>query len=713
MLLDKQTEIELEFDEVKSLLSKHCNSQAAKDIANKISIFRDKNKLDNELQLIKEIYDILFVLENHFPSLHFIELKHEFDTLRIEGAILTLEQIINILRLCKTTHTLLKFTHKNKEEYPLLVAECDGIENIDPIYNSITSILNDKDQIKDDASEELARIRSQIKSTRKEINKVFDGLLRRYKKDDVIGDIEEAFLENRRLLSVLSSHKKRVPGRSYGSSTGGTLTYIEPFETRKLNDKKEQLEIEERNEILKILKQITNEIRTERHHIKSFQRLIIRFDVLKAKTTFAHALGAVLPIYNFEQKIELKDAIHPLLYLTNKRANIPTLGQDIVLDDDNRFLVISGPNAGGKSVTLKTVGLLQVMFQAGLFITVHENSKIGWYEKILSDIGDNQSIENQLSTYSYRLHRMNYFLKEVNSKTLLLLDEFGSGSDPELGGALAEVLYERLYAKNCFAVITTHYANIKLLTSSLPQSVNACMLFDTEKLAPLYKLSIGQPGSSFTFEVAQLNNIPKDILKDAKGRVHKNKVKLDQLTVDLQKRKSEFEHLNKLQKKSEKQANHILREYEAKFSKLQDQARRQEAYFEQNNKFITTGKRIFDFIKKYKKHKTNKSLNEDVAKFVAMEKAKVNMVENPVVLRPNLKPSKIVKDQLAKMPKPDKKVELQEIKQQKKPIEVGSRVRMSNSAERGVVKEIKGKKASVLFGNFLIDVKILDLTRYI
>jgi len=323
--------------------------------------------------------------------------------------------------------------------------------------------------------------------------------------------------------------------------------------------------------------------------------------------------------------------------LENEFVCIASFWQGPNVSPDDRFLVISGPNAGCKSVTLKTVGLLQVMLQSGLLIPVSEGSIGGWFDSIISDIGDNQSIENQLSTYSYRLKRMAYFLKTVDANTLLLLDEFGSGSDPELGGALAEVFYEELYQKEAFAVITTHYTNIKILTSTLPKAVNACMLFDTKKLSPLYQLSVGQPGSSFTFEVAEFNAIDRSIITKAKAKVSDNKLKIDALTVALQKEKSKFKKINSEQFTANAKANREIKAYEKKLAVLNEKAKRQTQFFEQQNKFVTIGKKIFELIKKHKHHKTNKILNEAIRKLVAIEKAKVVVKKKPVELNQKLK----------------------------------------------------------------------------
>ena len=354
-----------------------------------------------------------------------------------------------------------------------------------------------------------------------------------------------------------------------------------------------------------------------------------------------------------------------------------------------------------------------MMFQSGLFLPLSPGSSCCWFDQILSDIGDNQSIENQLSTYSYRLNRMEFFLNEVNDKTLLLLDEFGSGSDPELGGALAEVFYEELYSRNLFAVITTHYTNIKILTSSLPNAINACMLFDTKKLQPLYQLSVGQPGSSFTFEVAQYNGISDDIIKRAKQKVSENKLKVDALTVALQKEKSKFKKINSEQYKANNEARKRIVEYEKKLKKLTEKGAKQSQFFEQQNKFLNTGKKVYELIKKFKHHKTNKALNEAVKKMIAIEKSKLQEKKKPVELNHQLKQPVL--------PKVSKEVEAQitaasdevrDNKPDKKQIKIGVEVRLKNQSKMGVISEIKGEKLKVLIGNFTISTS-MDEVEYI
>ena len=361
---------------------------------------------------------------------------------------------------------------------------------------------------------------------------------------------------------------------------------------------------------------------------------------------------------------------------------VMTDAADYFLKKQQRSLVISGPNAGGKSITLKTVGLLQLMFQSGLFVPVKDVSEFCWFNIILSDIGDNQSIDNQLSTYSYRLSRMKLFLDKINDSSLVLLDEFGSGSDPELGGALAEVFYEELYDQDCFAVINTHYTNIKILTSKKDEAVNAFMLFDTRELKPLYKLSIGQPGSSFTFEVAKLNGIGIDLIERAQAKVSDLKINLDNLALDLQKEKSKFNKANKLQNKTTQQSRELIKQFDDKLRDLYEKSNQQHRYYEQQRKFLKVGKKIFDLIAKHRGDETNKELNEAVKKFVAIEKKRALDAKKAPVLDKKLKAPKIEKPRKKK----DAIQETHELKKSNKPIAVGVRVRIPGHTKTGVVQ---------------------------
>lgn len=427
--------------------------------------------------------------------------------------------------------------------------------------------------------------------------------------------------------------------------------------------------------------------------ITEYQAVLTELDFVNAKTKLALDLDCSLPAINRTMGIDLIDAYHPILWKTNKLAGKPTIPQHIQLNPKARMVVISGPNAGGKSITLKTAGLLQLMLQSGILIPVNPNSRICFFQQILSDIGDNQSIENELSTYSYRLKRMKYFLKVTNRRTLLLLDEFGTGSDPDMGGALAEVFFEELYKKECFAVITTHYANIKLKADSLPQAVNGCMLFDTEKLDPLYKFSLGQPGSSFTFEVAQNIAIPQRIIEEAKLRLDSKKVKMDRLLNELQREKNYFEQLNQEHRSAQEAADEARQFFIEKNEQLKKRLLQQQDLSEKNNKWLNLGNKMQSFIDRYnptsRKDDSNKLLLEEIRALIVLEKGKKEDSKRKEKLKAEVSSNKVVKK---------KKVIVEKDDYQQDKIVVGSTVKLISTKQTGTVVDTIGNQITVAFG---------------
>ncbi len=725
MKFDKQTIKDLEFDEICIRLSKYCKSNKAQQNALSIKSLNSLEEVKAELNLLDEIKQIHEADDLSMPHPASDSIDGALKLLDIKNGVLTLDGLLRVYTLCLGTQKLIAFTYNQRHQFPLIHQATEHISEVESILKLIQSVLNDKSQIKDDATPLLANVRKQMVSNKREINKNFDKALKKGKKDEVLADTFETFLDDKRLLAVMSTFKNNVAGKIVGVSSKGNVSYVEPEMNVRLNQHQAQLRAEERSEIYRILSDLSDKLRHRRKDLEAFQRLLVRFDLFNAKVIFGQTYSGIIPTIKSSLSFEWFDAKHPLLYLSNKELEENTIGQDIELNSDNRFLVISGPNAGGKSITLKTVGLLQMMFQSGLFVPLGMNSSCCWFENILSDIGDNQSIQDQLSTYSYRLKRMEFFLRNADANTLLLLDEFGSGSDPELGGALAEVFYEKLYAKQSFAVITTHYANIKILTASLDNAVNACMLFDTQKLIPLYKLSIGQPGSSFTFEVAKLNGISEDLIDEAKSKVSKSKLELDDLTVELQKEKSDLKELNEKNTKSSLAADLSKQKYDAKLLTLTQKAERQAAFFEQQNKFVNAGKRIFELIKKYEKHETNKALNESVKRYVAQEKSKILVLKKAkrdAAKKRKIKEETKINDALLmdkQLKAPDlpklAKGQLEDATKRSAPkvvvknFKVGDIAVLKSTNQRGTIKEIKGNKVVVLVGNFVITTKLSEV----
>ena len=453
---------------------------------------------------------------------------------------------------------------------------------------------------------------------------------------------------------------------------------------------------DERREIHRILMALSKEIRGHVHLISGYQGLLTQLDFISAKTRLALEMQADLPGVSKEMEIDLVNAYHPILMLSNKKAGIKTHPHSLRMDKFSRMLVISGPNAGGKSISLKMIGLLQVMLQSGLLIPVDSNSKFTFFQSVLTDIGDNQSIENQLSTYSYRLKRMRHFLEVANRKSLLLLDEFGTGSDPELGGALAEVFFEQLYNRKSFGVITTHYANIKLKAAELHNAINGSMLFDKVSLEPLYKLDIGQPGSSFTFEVAEINGIPKELIEEAKQRLDENKVKMDGLIASLQTEKTELSKLRLRTTETEKKALDAMAKADRQKKKFEARQATQDEIIAKNNHLLVWGKKVAAFIDRYNtrsKAKGNKELLEEVRQYLAIEKTKIE----------EGKKAETLKRKAAEAKNPKKK----RPKANQDKIRVGSTVRLiSGGKQRGTVMELDGEKATVNFGVFRTKVEL-------
>jgi DNA mismatch repair protein MutS2 len=693
--IDTQTLHDLEFTTIQNWLAEFAIGPTAKNRLEQLSPIQELHIIRPTLGKLKEFHTIRTSGES-FPSLLFEELTKELTLLPIKDAVLSQEGFVRIYRASEATNAILYFFDKRIEEYPLLCELTNDTYYTKEITDAIERVFDRKGAIKDDASPELFMIRQKIHQVRNQINKNFEKELRKLLKEGVLGDTKETFVNDRRVLTVQSTYKRKISGSVVGSSKTGSLTFIEPEINIPLNNELELLIDDERKEIFKILKLLTADIAHHFPLIKAYNELLIELDFINAKTKLALELNADLPGITEDPKIELIDAIHPILWKNNKLQGKKTLPQSIFMDKFSRMLVISGPNAGGKSITLKTIGLMQLMLQAGLLVPIHPNSNMSLFSTILTDIGDNQSIENELSTYSYRLKRMNHFLQVANRKTLLLLDEFGTGSDPDLGGALAEVFFEHLYNKKCFGVITTHYASIKLKADRLKNAVNGCMLFNTETLAPLYKFSIGQPGSSFTFEVAQINGIPLELIEEAKSKVNEHKVNMDKLLSELQREKTYLERLNnehieaqKIAQDSKQHFDELQKKYEAKIKVLNDTT-------QVNNTFIVYGKKLKQYIDRFvtrsKKKDINQPLLEDIKKYISVEKNKIEESKRTEELKANAKISAKPQPKKQRVNEPKKDPYLRD------KIIVGSTVKLIETKQTGTIEAINGSQCIVVFG---------------
>ena len=619
--ITEKTLQDLEFNTVLQTISDRCNTEIGKQKALDIVPFKDKATLMNELCQTSE-YLSSFTNNNAIPNHGFENLTQDLKFLAIEDSFLEVSSFRKIATLSETVNVLLLFLKKFHDYYPKLNEKAVQIEYTKYITQKIDEVVDKYGEIKDNASPDLINIRRDMNVVRGKVNQSFGQALSQYNSLGYLDEIKESIVENRRVLAVLAMYRRKVKGSILGSSKTGSIAYIEPEATLRYSRELNNLEYEEREEITRILKKLSNEIRPYVDLLKQYQDFLSDIDVVAAKAKYARKINALLPNITDEKRLFFREAYHPILFLNNLEKKEKTFPQTIELKNDSRIIVISGPNAGGKTISLKTVGLLQLMLQCGILIPVHERSETFLFDRILTDIGDNQSIENHLSTYSYRLKNMNYFLKKCNAKTLFLIDEFGTGSDPELGGALAETFLEEFYHREAFGIITTHYSNLKILANELPFASNANMLFDEKSLEPLYKLILGQAGSSFTFEVAQKNGIPYGLINRAKKKIEGGKVRFDKTIATLQKERSKLEKTSLTLKEEEIKAREESKKMETINAKIQEKLERYQELYDANQRLIYMGQKVDDLSEKYFNNKDKKVLIGEFLKLVEIENSK-------------------------------------------------------------------------------------------
>ncbi len=690
---DHQTIQDLEFDQIRSQVASYCMSETAQKKISQLLPHKEIKDCKNILHATSELVEIK-QSKLGFPHIDFDELHKEIKLLNIKSSVLQSDALMRILRASLLVNDILQSLKNRMNDFSYFAKLLDEVYYTKEIIELINGVLDASGQVKNDASPALAEIRKEMQQVRIKINRNFDREVKKLLKIGILSETKETYLNERRVLAVVSSHKRQVQGNVLGFSNSGNFTYIEPVVNMPLSNELEMLSDDERKEIHRILKALTEKISHFVVLIEAYHKALVRIDYINAQARFAIQTESVLPgLVENEARIELINAYHPLLQQANKAKGIKTMPQTLTMDVHSRMLVISGPNAGGKSISLKTVGLLQMMLQSGLLVPVDPNSKMSFFHQILTDIGDNQSIENQLSTYSYRLKRMKYFLENANKRTLFLMDEFGTGSDPELGAALSEVFFEALYNKKCFGVISTHYGNIKLKTEQLRNAVNACMLFDTESLTPLYQLEVGQQGSSFTFEVAQNIGIDPNLIAQAKERLGKQKVKMEHLLSDMQKEKGRMERVNNEAIAAKKLAEKSEKAFQVKEQKITEKMEAQRIFIERNNQFVALGKKLNEFINSYglgvRSKTKNTEIFDDLKKFLTIEKTK----------RENL--IKVEKAKKAAQKSNPKKTAKPNNSQEKvTPIVVGARVKIDNSKNLATVEAIdqKTKTATVVSG---------------
>ena len=650
------------------------------------------------------------------PFDEYEDIEEELKLMLIENFRLENKSFIRIKTMTEQIGKLQRFFPQLSEIFPTLLEEIKHLEYRKEIVDKIDKVFNRFGEVKTDASPILKTLRTEIQQARKAIDENFNRALFNYGQSDFLDDIKESIIEDQRVLAVKSGFKKRVTGRVLGISKTGSITFVQPESVVKHYFKLKENQEEEKKEIDKILRKLTAELAEFQPQLADYQTYIFDLDLIRAKAKFADLINGILPKINRHQTLRLREAFHPLLWIRNKKEQKEIFSQTISLTEHNRIVCISGPNAGGKSITLKTVGLLQLMIQSGILVPCHPKSEMFFFEKIMTDIGDNQSIENHLSTYSSRLKKMSGMIKQADGKSLLLIDEFGTGSDPELGGALAESFLEFFYDKKSFGIITTHYTNIKIVIENLPAATNAAMLFDENSLEPLYKLEVGQAGSSFTFEVAEKNKIPRFIINSAKKKVEHDIVNLDKTIVKLQQEKFEIEKI----KSDLSEKRDSVEDKRDNLQKLNEQLQQKlhnfQKLYEDEHRKLQFGNKIESFIDSYVKGKSRKDVVKDFVKILEQEKFRKIGVDKDESKRLQVIKRKITQ-QLKKEDVQEKIVETNEKAEEKRVAEraiwmkVGQRVRIKGSASVGTIDEIKKNKVTVNYGTFKTTIDSGELER--
>ena len=682
--------VQLEFDKVKTLLAEHCNTEYARAKATDLRVHTHKNFIDLELRQTHE-FKLLTNNGQYFPNDHTLNLSKELKLLGIPGATLAGDQFMQIRRLAESTQSIFRwFDAERKTAYPALARVIAHTQYEKAIIALIDEVLDESGTVRDNASEELANIRLSLFRKRNELRRMFDRIVGKLAKSGYVTDTEEAFLNGRRVVAIYAEHKRQVKGILHGESDTRRTSFIEPEETIGLNNDIFSLEHAESREVYRILRELTSRLSGHSPLLMVWHDILGEFDFIRAKSRLANDMNANFPLVVDKAHVHLRDAYHPLLYLYNKKNGKPTIPTNILLNEKNRLLVISGPNAGGKTVTMKTVGLLQLMIQSGLLIPTHPDSEMGIFKQLMIHIGDTQSLEFELSTYSSHLKNMRYFMENANGKTLFFIDELGSGSDPNLGGAFAEVILEELVRKHSFGIVTTHYLNLKVMANKTAGIVNGAMAFDETNLQPLYKLIIGKPGSSYTFSIAERIGLEPRLIQRARALVDEDHFRLDRLLnrteQDLRNLESREKELNKLMKENEK----LKKEMEQlmnreRHSQQVELLKHQNKISEDRIVYLKEMERklrqiVFDWRKAEDKNEVIRQMQ------ALLFKQKEKQANEKVRKKFDAKYEEVAGD-----------------------IEIGTKVMMKKNHQVGAVKEIRGKKAVVQVGLIPITVDLSDL----
>ncbi|MBK6931199.1 MAG: Smr/MutS family protein [Saprospirales bacterium] len=681
----------LEFDKVLELLEKEAMTPMAAEQLLALMPSTAFSQVDIWLREVRE-FKLALEKNDRFPLENYADIRPDLRMLEIAGYTLSAEVFQHILRILLVMRDIFKFfTSLKKEIYPKLYDIIRPLSFDESLIRAISSVFYEDGEIRPDASPELIRIRRDMQHKARELDHRFRQLIQDYRSKGWLSDTPESFRNGRRVLSVPAEHKRKIRGIIHDESDTGRTVFIEPEQVIEVNNDIFDLEGEERREIFRILRDLSDTIRPYGPLLGQYLETLIRLDVIQAKARLAQSMRAGMPVLKEKPLIGVRKGYHPLLYLKNKSLGRKTVPFELRLNAENHILVLSGPNAGGKSVAMKSVGLLQLMVQSGLLIPVHELSEFGIFEQVFADIGDQQSLDDDLSTYSSRLQNARIFLEKATPRTLVLVDEMGSGTDPKPGGAIAESVLQGLYRKGVFAVITTHYSNLKVFAFRNQGILNGNMHFDKDTLSPTYELKIGRPGSSYAFEIAAKSGLPKPIIDHARNRTG-SETAVDDILIELQHEKQELEeHLATVLAK-EQSLERLIKTYDSMHQDLE--IRRNRLKLDQKEfelrQSAQAGREVEKMLRQLREEKNLERMQQAAKDLRREQSEKARQVDDinaeVVKMEEKAAPAKAIR-----------------------PLRAGDYVRLHASGATGRIEEIKGNKAHLTMGGLTVMVGVRDL----
>lgn len=716
MIYPENFEQKIGFDQIRRLLVTKCLSMLGEERIDAMIFSSEYAFVRKQLYQTHEFTRIIQE-EDDFPVEYFFDVRDALKKIRIEGTYLLQNELFDLRRSLETINRIVRFFQLKKEgdnSYPNLQELVEDVSSFPQLTKQIDSILDKYGQVKDNASSELADIRKQLSQTASSISKILQRILRSAQSEGIVDkDVTPTMRDGRLVIPVAPAHKRKLKGIVHDESATGKTVFIEPAEVVEVNNRIRELENEEKREIIRILTVFTNVIRPEIQDILHSYSFLAEIDFIRAKALFALDIEAILPSFENEQIVDWIRAFHPLLLISHRKQNKPVVPLDIEIgmhekkkgEKTDRILIISGPNAGGKSVLLKTVGLLQYMLQCGMLIPVVERSKTGIFKDIFLDIGDEQSIENDLSTYSSHLNNMKFMLKNANPKSLILIDEFGGGTEPQIGGAIAEAILNRFNQKETFGVITTHYQNLKTFAEDHPGVFNGAMLYDRHQMQPLFKLSIGNPGSSFAVEIARKIGLPEDVIAEASETVGQDYINMDKYLQNIVRDKRYWESKRQNIRQQEKKLEELTERYKTNLEKLDEQRKEwmTEAKTEAERLLHEANSKIENTIKEIRESQADKEKTKEIRK---------SLEEFKQTLQSEIKPNDKILRKINKIKKREDQKNVATKDSRSKPlfdpliIEIGDTVRIKGQQTAGEVLDKKDKNLIVAFGAIKMTVKV-------